>query len=259
MTHQETPLLGGLVNRAMRVGDTVRRPAGPWTPAVQALLAHLAEKGFPAPRPLGIDQQGREIVGYLEGRTSIWPWPEALLEEGGVREVGRLIRRLHDAVSDFRPSAPQRWQRGERAVLAGEIVCHGDLDASNVVWARGEPIGIIDWESAYPGWAITDVANAAWSLCPLTDDEDVERMGFRSPPSRALRLRALLAGYGSVEPITVLTEVHRLELEREALVEELGAAGVEPWRTYREKRLGDRAGAARRWLAEHFRALSANR
>jgi hypothetical protein len=32
-----------------------------WTPAVQALLAHLAGKGFAgSPRPLGVDEQGRE-------------------------------------------------------------------------------------------------------------------------------------------------------------------------------------------------------
>src|SRR5262249_49783642 len=47
-------------HRNMR--DTVRRPAGPWTPAVHALLTHLHAAGFHgAPRPLGIDEHGREI------------------------------------------------------------------------------------------------------------------------------------------------------------------------------------------------------
>ena len=49
----EEQLEGGNVGGAVRVGDTVRRSAGPWTPAVHALLAHLADKGFTgAPRPL---------------------------------------------------------------------------------------------------------------------------------------------------------------------------------------------------------------
>ena len=53
----EEPLRGGNVSaRVVRVGDTVRRPAGPHTPAVHALLAHLHGARFRhAPRPLGID------------------------------------------------------------------------------------------------------------------------------------------------------------------------------------------------------------
>ena len=41
------------------VGDTVRRPVQPWTPAGHALLDHLAAVGFGyAPRVLGSDAQG---------------------------------------------------------------------------------------------------------------------------------------------------------------------------------------------------------
>jgi hypothetical protein len=43
---------GGNTGGAVRLGDTVRRVAGPWTPAVHALLEHLAANGFTrAPRP----------------------------------------------------------------------------------------------------------------------------------------------------------------------------------------------------------------
>jgi hypothetical protein len=56
---------------AVRSGDTVRRAAGPWTPAVHTLLAHLAAKNFPgAPRPLGFDEQGREVLSLVEGETT---------------------------------------------------------------------------------------------------------------------------------------------------------------------------------------------
>ena len=65
----EIPLLGGNVTEAVvRVGDTVRRPVGEWTPAVHALLHHLEDVGFSAaPRVLGIDAQGREVLTYCEG------------------------------------------------------------------------------------------------------------------------------------------------------------------------------------------------
>ena len=62
----EEPLYGGLQDaRVFRVGDTVRRPAGAWTPTGTALLAHLGRKGFPSPRPLGLDAKGRETLTFL--------------------------------------------------------------------------------------------------------------------------------------------------------------------------------------------------
>ena len=41
-------LLGGgnVAAGVVRVGDTVRKPAGFWTPAVDALLTHLRRAGF---------------------------------------------------------------------------------------------------------------------------------------------------------------------------------------------------------------------
>ena len=56
--------LGGNLNDAVRVGDTVRRRAGPWTPAVHELLRFLEREGFPAPRARGLDEQVREILEY---------------------------------------------------------------------------------------------------------------------------------------------------------------------------------------------------
>ena len=62
----EQPLTGGFVNKVARVGDTVRRPTGYWTPAVHARLRHLEAVGFSeAPRVLGIDEAHREVLTFL--------------------------------------------------------------------------------------------------------------------------------------------------------------------------------------------------
>ena len=67
----------------VRVDDTVRRPAGWWTPAVQTLLAHLRDVGFPyAPRPGGIDRQGREVVSYIPGESGAIGWHRIHSEQG---------------------------------------------------------------------------------------------------------------------------------------------------------------------------------
>ena len=41
MSDEEVPLTGGNITPVVRVGATVRRATGPWTPAVHALLRHL--------------------------------------------------------------------------------------------------------------------------------------------------------------------------------------------------------------------------
>ena len=71
----EEPLPGGNASTGvMRVGDTVRRPAGPHTPAVHELLLYLRAAGFEgAPRPLGIDERGREVLTFIRGTV---PWPD---------------------------------------------------------------------------------------------------------------------------------------------------------------------------------------
>jgi hypothetical protein len=49
--------------------------------AVHALLAHLHEAAFDgAPRPLGIDERGREVLTFIPG-TPTWPGQFHLLDD----------------------------------------------------------------------------------------------------------------------------------------------------------------------------------
>src|SRR6476661_735156 len=62
-------LEGGNVGGAVRIGRTVRRPTGPWTPAVHALLDRATAHGLRAtPTVFGIDARGREVLTHLPGR-----------------------------------------------------------------------------------------------------------------------------------------------------------------------------------------------
>jgi hypothetical protein len=70
MVEPEIPLDGGSHSRVVRVGQTVRRVSRPWSPAVHDLLRHLDREGFAgAPRALGFDDQGREVLTYIEGEV----------------------------------------------------------------------------------------------------------------------------------------------------------------------------------------------
>src|SRR5690606_38124542 len=74
---------GGNVNEMARVGDTVRRTSGPWTPTIHALLAWVRAQGVQRlPTPLGVDDRGREVLSYLAGETAGWPVPAWVWEPG---------------------------------------------------------------------------------------------------------------------------------------------------------------------------------
>ena len=114
MDAAEQPFEDGNITAVVRVGDTVRRATGSWTPAVHALLRHLEARGFDgAPRALGFDDAGREVLSDIAGRTA----PASL---DGIRSddvlaaTARLVRRYHDAVADFvevTGDDPSRWSK----------------------------------------------------------------------------------------------------------------------------------------------------
>jgi hypothetical protein len=90
--HEQLAL--GQLNEAIRIGDTVRRPAGRGTPAVSALLRHYEAAGFAgAARALGIDEKG-EVLSFLEGEPAFAPDPAG---DAVVEALGRLLPAAHDA------------------------------------------------------------------------------------------------------------------------------------------------------------------
>lgn len=199
MADIETPLLGGRLNRVVRVGDTVRRPSGPWTPTVHGLLQHLRQQGFTyAPEPLGFDEQGREVLSYLPG-TTVGPgpdWPTWVWDEDLLAEVGRIIALYHQAVAAFRPVGLVPWDSGPAELGPDEIVCHHDLAPYNMVFESGRLRGIIDWDLAGPGTVRAELAFVAWQWVPFHDPFVTAYFGWRTPPDRRRRLRILLDAYG---------------------------------------------------------------
>jgi hypothetical protein len=180
---------GGLTE-VERIGETIHRAGGEWTPTVQALLAHLERVGFTgAPRPMGLDSEGREVLEFLDG---VGPTHK----DDELARVGRLIAALHRASSSFVEPPNPRWQFMVGAPRSGEVVCHNDLSPDNTVFGPAEvPRGFIDWDLAAPAPPLWDLAWAAYRFVPLYDDETCERLGYPIP-SRPARLRILCDAYG---------------------------------------------------------------
>jgi Ser/Thr protein kinase RdoA (MazF antagonist) len=154
----EIPLTGGRSTPGLvRVGDTVRRPLKPRAQFVHRLLQHLETQGFiAAPKFLGMDDSGREILSYIPGSV---PADLGHFTDSQLASAARLLRKLHDATleSALRQDA--------------EVVCHGDASPCNCVFVDGVPSAFIDFDEAHPGSRLEDLGYAAWLWIDIGNDD----------------------------------------------------------------------------------------
>jgi hypothetical protein len=254
----EHVLHGGTANRGLvvRVGDTVRRPLRRTSPATHALLRHLADVGFEgAPRFLGVDDRGREVLTFLPGTPVVPPYPDWALTDGALASVAHLLRAYHRAVSTFDPS-PYRWPPSPPGAYTEGLVGHNDLNLDNVVFRGGRAVALIDFDLAAPGSRLWDVACAARLWVPLRPDDTVDdaRRG------RALaRLRLFVDSYGVPAPdrprlVDAVGANHAWFRELIRIHAEEGHAVFAEHQNPAER---ERARRFRAWFADHERALRA--
>jgi hypothetical protein len=210
----EQRLPGGNAGGAVLVDGTVRRPTGPWTPAVHALLAHLEAAGLAgAPRVLGTDPEGREVLTYLPGATvgGQRPWPAWVHGDAALAQVGAWLRRYHDAVASFVPPPEARWRTSTRPWRPGDVIGHNDAAPYNAVWdeASGDLVGFVDWDFAAPCPPVYDLAFVAFSWVPLHARDVVAAEGFTDFADRPRRLRLLLDAYGWTGDVATVLDAVR--------------------------------------------------
>jgi Phosphotransferase enzyme family len=178
---------GGTMSAVELRGAVVRRSPGRWSSSVRALLRHLEAAGFdPAPRFLGVDEQGRELLSYLPGEV---PEPRGWAgDDDALRAAAQLLRRYHDAVRSFRPPGGAQWDPFFQGSGGADIICHNDFGVYNCVFADGRPWGMIDFDGAAPGTCRWDLAWTAISFMPLNPYLEI--------PDAPRRLRLACDAYG---------------------------------------------------------------
>ena len=199
----EQPLTGGQASLGVvRIGSTVRRLPAPNAEFAHRLLRFLEALAFEAaPRYLGTDEQGREILSYIEG----WVPPDleyCAWSEGQLAGAARLLRQFHDATS------------GTELAGRHETVRHGDVGPTNMVWRDGTPIALLDFDQAGPGDRIDDVAYMGWTFVLAGRDED----GMVGTRLRARRLRLLCDAYGLHDRDRLLDAIRRQQHATKAVV-----------------------------------------
>jgi Ser/Thr protein kinase RdoA (MazF antagonist) len=233
---------GNVADAVVRVGSTVRKPAGPQTPAVDALLAHLHATGFTgAPRPLGRDAQDRQVLEFVPGRLAHDLPP---LDGDQLHRVGQLIRDLHDASDGFEPPPDAAW----RVVIPpdrDELICHHDLAPWNLVLGEDRWV-FIDWDGAGPGSRLWDLAYACTGFVPFDSNGD--------PAADGPRLRALADGYGltstqraALPPLIGAHTRGMFDLLRSSSV-----TGEQPWARLYAEGHGDYWGPAADYIDRHL-------
>lgn len=217
----------------VRVGDTIRRPVQPWTSTVHALLRHLEAVGFPyAPRPLGFDEEGREVLTFIDGESGPEGWAKVVGDKG-LSALARLLRDYHDAAMGFSPPDEAVWADGAVTPGKGQVVCHGDFGPWNIVWRGDRPVGIIDWDFARPAPPLHDVAYALQYVAPFRDDAECLRwLHFPEPPDRRRRLELFCTAYGLTTTVGVVDAVIDRQRQNIGLVRRLAAQGHEPQATW---------------------------
>jgi hypothetical protein len=175
---QGEPLIAdGVTPGIVRIGDTVRRPLRPFSLTVQAYLAHLRDAGFGgAPRPLGVDEEGREILSFVPGAVARYLPPAETAGDDVLAALARLIRALHEASAGWVPPPGAVWggtpANNGRITEDAELVSHRDYALGNVVFRDGLPVAFIDFDLAKPTTRLYDIANALWYWAPLRDPRD---------------------------------------------------------------------------------------
>lgn len=196
MVENEIPLSGGNVNAGVvRIGNTVRRQPGHASLAVHKLLQHLERKQFQgSPRWLGMDEQGREILSFIEGEAG--QWPAIWTSEAALMTAARLLRSYHDLTVDLVASNAD-WVYAYPDRARHEVICHNDFAPYNLVFMDLNAVGIIDFDLAGPGPRLKDVAYAAYWMTPLSlSAEDMRPFAEADLQAGSRRLKTFCATYG---------------------------------------------------------------
>jgi Ser/Thr protein kinase RdoA (MazF antagonist) len=254
----EQPLVGGMDPRhaPVRIGDTVRRSPGSSRTAVRELLLHLESVGFDgAPRHLGFDDRGREVLTWIEGDVPVPPYPSWAMTDRALADLGALVRRLHAATATFRPTVAD-WSTQWSDPAGGPVICHNDLFPENVVFRDGRVVALIDFAMASPGRPLWDVAIAAEVWSPLGDParrdqhpkelDGIERIGvlargYGLEPDRAEELVDVVIQTRAQSIANIRAEIAG---ENQSWIGNWAAAGGD-----------DRVAADDAWIAEHRAAL----
>ncbi|MDE0564250.1 aminoglycoside phosphotransferase family protein [Exiguobacterium sp. B2(2022)] len=226
---QEKRLSGGNVSTVYKKGNYVYRTQKEGSERIHQWLRHLEAKQLSGvPRFIGIDDRGREVLTYLEGETADYPLKSYMWSDEAIQDVARLMRRLHDASTDFEWSSD--WAPIDNTPQPLEVICHNDFAVYNTIFHVGKVSGIIDFDLAAPGPRAWDIVYALYTFVPLSRRHQAESGeviyydAVRDDESYKERVSLFLKAYGWDDPKEDWFKMLQLRIEALCLLMKRKAA-----------------------------------
>ncbi len=223
------------------------------------MLRAVRHAGFEgASSPVGIDEDGRERLVFIDGEVPVPPYPDWSQSDTALASIARLLRGLHDAARGFDPQG-LTWDDSLADPAGGTLVCHNDVCPENVVFRDGIAVALLDFEFAAPGRPVYDLAHLARLCVPIEDDFDQARLGWR-PADQPARLRLVADAYGldrdgRSELLTAMNDaIARIEAAARRSVDAGDPNAVEMWNRTGG---GERYDRRRRWWSDHHDEFTA--
>jgi len=202
--------LQGGSTKVTKMGSRVLRARHQGSTNVEWLLTVLERRGFrDSPGFVGLSDDGRQILEFMEGWAGNYPLPAALRSDDALISAARALRLLHEVTSDLATEVLDGWML--EAVEPYEVICHGDFAPYNCVFDESRLVGIIDFDTAHPGPRIRDIAYAIYRFAPLTAPENAA--GFGSLAEQARRARLFCDEYGEVNRSQIIEATCRRLLD----------------------------------------------
>jgi thiamine kinase-like enzyme len=169
-------LTGGAIERGVRrEGASVVRPRS--SGFTHRVLRYCEQEGLNGvPRLLAVEGEV-ERLSYAPGKAClVW----RLFSDDEIAAAARLLRSFHETTRSLPGLRPN------------EVVAHGDVNASNIVWQDSLPAALIDLDLCHPGDPLEDLVSLAWAFCVSGN----EWRGQAGPQEQARRCGLLAASYG---------------------------------------------------------------
>lgn len=213
-------LPGGTSGQVEKIENTVHRKVK-GHPMLHQYLLYLEKEGVVGvPRFLGIDEEGREILSYIPGKTMRKDYHDdhpIFQSTQTICDMARFMRKLHDVSTGFLSKALEGgWKDPYFSQPTYETICHSDAAMWNFVFVNDRVAGLFDFDSAHPGMRAWDLTLI---LCSSVFPQYEDYIPSKHLDNARQRRELFFEAYGMDCPVHIIElTIFRLQTVKDLLI-----------------------------------------